>query len=440
MKAVVCLETRPEGIENVLYVCPECASIFGGRHLRLAWMESTSAPGWVGYRGLVRVHIDTALQPQDPAVFMLSTTKGPVVEDPVVDLSISSVPPHFLQPWAAVEINSQGLLWGRRRGEWASITNDPIAALEYLEGAVVRNCSIRSMLMSPADRHPQEVMLCCRRNPQFTLPFPIHCGPDSQMAMQGGQISEGIIGNEHATGCKDVGGCLITEVEGNDGGYESLLSRAGSVRGGDDGVEQDRARQRGRERGRGRRMERGDGSQYSQPLQGGKNKGWMGTKNMAGGEERIQRSGELEKLWVCRLHEWGFVTTDTTIIIQNPNLEVQHLDRVTASQGSIGCRDAESVIGCHDSTVVESVSASLEMTVTLGRQGVKEEGWVGDKSQGRHVPAAETGSGGGTLLIHGPPGVGKTLLVEALAGRLRCRLVKLSPGNLLAGAGVDADR
>lgn len=33
-----------------------------------------------------------------------------------------------------------------------------------------------------------------------------------------------------------------------------------------------------------------------------------------------------------------------------------------------------------------------------------------------------------------------TYQVEALAARLRCRLVKLSPGRLAAAAGVDADR
>lgn len=51
----------------------------------------------------MRVRVDTALRPQDPAVLILPGLKE-AARDPVVDLRACAVPPHFVQPWATVEV------------------------------------------------------------------------------------------------------------------------------------------------------------------------------------------------------------------------------------------------------------------------------------------------------------------------------------------------
>ncbi len=48
-------------------------------------------------------------------------------------------------------------------------------------------------------------------------------------------------------------------------------------------------------------------------------------------------------------------------------------------------------------------------------------------------------SGGGSILIHGAPGVGKTTLVSSIVESLHCSMVKVSPGRLVAYAGTRAD-
>lgn len=51
--------------------------------------------------------MDTALRPEDPAVLIIPGSKGQA-RDPVVGLRASSVPPHFVQPWATVEVVRHG--------------------------------------------------------------------------------------------------------------------------------------------------------------------------------------------------------------------------------------------------------------------------------------------------------------------------------------------
>lgn len=77
----------------------------GGRHLRLAWICSPAdaTQGWPGRYGVARVRVDTALRPQAPAVLLIPGPAGPA-RDPVVDLRVSAIPPHFVQPWASVEV------------------------------------------------------------------------------------------------------------------------------------------------------------------------------------------------------------------------------------------------------------------------------------------------------------------------------------------------
>ena len=47
--------------------------------------------------------MDTALRPQDPAVLIIP---GPTeaARDPVVDFRVQAVPPHYVLPWATVEM------------------------------------------------------------------------------------------------------------------------------------------------------------------------------------------------------------------------------------------------------------------------------------------------------------------------------------------------
>lgn len=94
----------------------------GGRHLRLAWVDSPpdASQGWPGCKGPVRVRVDTALRPQDPAVLIISGPRGGTKRDPVIGCRACAIPPHFIQPWATVEVvrsiavDSEGM--GRKEG------------------------------------------------------------------------------------------------------------------------------------------------------------------------------------------------------------------------------------------------------------------------------------------------------------------------------------
>ncbi|CAN0024428.1 unnamed protein product, partial [Hapterophycus canaliculatus] len=101
LRTVASVDTRPDTVEDVLNVCPQHASRFRGRHLRLAWVNSPPDPkqAWPGRSGPARVRVDSALRPQDPAVLIMP---GPTaaVRDPVVDLRACAIPPHYVQPWA----------------------------------------------------------------------------------------------------------------------------------------------------------------------------------------------------------------------------------------------------------------------------------------------------------------------------------------------------
>lgn len=76
-----------------------------GRHLRLAWIHSLAdaSQGWIGFEGLARVRVDTALRPQDPAVLIIPGLTE-AVKDPIVDLRAYAVPPHYVMPWETIEL------------------------------------------------------------------------------------------------------------------------------------------------------------------------------------------------------------------------------------------------------------------------------------------------------------------------------------------------
>lgn len=52
---------------------------------------------------MVRVRVDTALRPADPAVLIMPGLKA-AIRDPVVNVQARAVPPHLVMPWAKVEV------------------------------------------------------------------------------------------------------------------------------------------------------------------------------------------------------------------------------------------------------------------------------------------------------------------------------------------------
>lgn len=78
----------------------------GGRHLRLAWFHSPPAEAcdWPGRDGVARVRVDTALRPKDPAVLIIAGVPRVTARDPVVQLEACAIPPHFVQPWATIDV------------------------------------------------------------------------------------------------------------------------------------------------------------------------------------------------------------------------------------------------------------------------------------------------------------------------------------------------
>ncbi|CAM9512107.1 unnamed protein product [Discosporangium mesarthrocarpum] len=405
LKAVACLDTQPNTVEDLLYVCPQQACQFGGRHLRLVWVESSPTPGWRGRRGLARVQIDTALQPQDPAVFMLGGVTG-AEKDPIVDLFVTSVPPHYIQPWEALEVIGTGASTECiPRGK--DNTPSPLrarAALEILEGSVIRDGGLGYILASPASRWCHQISFRCRRDSRFGFPLP----------------STGVKTTMEAT--MEVG-----KQERRRGAREKMCFSGRDRHGGLDGGVQGSPEHFHREGG----------------MRDGVVDGGIQGERDGEGERQIDFSG-----WMDRLHGWGFVTVGTTVVMPDPWIEVRYLDCPGASQGGSqtsvkmptpstsqpGLHDneeADTIISSHEPLAVRKILASLKMA----EHG---KGHCEGKGQMR-APMSRLG-GGGNLLIHGPAGVGKTLLVEVLAQLLGCRLVKVSPGAIIAGAGVEADR
>ncbi len=108
----------------------------------------------------------------------------------------------------------------------------------------------------------------------------------------------------------------------------------------------------------------------------------------------------------------GMVVESTEVMCAEKAFEVRHYD-----DSSEGCADRR--LG-----VVRRKCGFDDMVVAEARARV--------------IQSLSSG-GGGSILIHGAPGVGKTILALSIIETLHCSMVKVSPGRLVAYAGAKAD-
>ncbi len=147
---------------------------------------------------------------------------------------------------------------------------------------------------------------------------------------------------------------------------------------------------------------------------------WFLGKTLRDGEVVACPVTHWEKVRVCCWTErkgdgngmLGMVVESTEVLCAEKAFEVRHYDN-----GSERCADrclgvVRRKCGFHD-MVVEEVRARVIQSLLSG--------------------------GGGSILIHGAPGVGKTILALSIIESLHCSMVKVSPGKLVAYGGVKAD-
>ncbi|CAM9442051.1 unnamed protein product [Pylaiella littoralis] len=466
LRVVASVDPRPDTVEEVLNVCPQQASSFGGRHLRLAWVDSPPDPtqGWAGHRGPARVRVDTALRAQDPAVLIMP---GPVVgaRDPVVDLLACAIPPHFVQPWATVEVvrDSDGDDAGDSRGDATStLLRRPEAVLELLRGCAVETGSVIYLLPAPTDAVCRGIRLLCRRAPEFVIPPLLTFSPETSVASRYGGGGETAGGGRRSSKKGSSSGRPRESgrpLGGGEGAAGEELEAGVGKRGG--APVRGPTRDRGdTEKGRPTRAAMAEevGTDVRQPRHAPAAATSNGRERGEGGQSAGGGGGD----WASRLSKWGVVTTCSEIVTPHKALEVWYHDVAVAAAAAAATAATavaattagqprpprgepdwiETVLRSHEPSVVDDLTAALELAegplpATDGVGAVIEDT---DKA-GEERRAVSAGSAGnGALLVHGPPGVGKTRLVEALAARLGCRLVKVSPGRLAAAAGVQADR
>lgn len=106
---------------------------------------------------MARIRIDTALRAADPAVLIMAGVPSATARDPVVEIEVRTVPPHFIEPWATVEVIRDATDGSK------SVPLRPEAALEILRGSVVRTSGVIHLLASPTDSNCQGMSLRCRR-------------------------------------------------------------------------------------------------------------------------------------------------------------------------------------------------------------------------------------------------------------------------------------
>jgi SpoVK/Ycf46/Vps4 family AAA+-type ATPase len=138
-----------------------------------------------------------------------------------------------------------------------------------------------------------------------------------------------------------------------------------------------------------------------------------------GGGRRQQQHSSTDQSDELQLNSWGVVTASTVIVGPDAAFSVRFYDR----EAHLSVPAAtEAVLRCHPVPLVQGVASRILRACSTS------------SSNSSNTRAAVL-----PLLLHGPPGVGKSLLIEALARALRCRLVVVSAGRLAAAAGVDAD-
>jgi SpoVK/Ycf46/Vps4 family AAA+-type ATPase len=137
-----------------------------------------------------------------------------------------------------------------------------------------------------------------------------------------------------------------------------------------------------------------------------------------GGGRRQQQHSSTDQSDELQLNSWGVVTASTVIVGPDAAFSVRFYDR----EAHLAVPAAtEAVLRCHPVPLVQGVASRILRACSSSTTSSNTRAAV--------LP----------LLLHGPPGVGKSLLIEVLARALRCRLVVVSAGRLAAAAGVDSD-
>ncbi|CAN0454861.1 unnamed protein product, partial [Ectocarpus sp. 8 AP-2014] len=439
------VDPRPDTVEDVLNVCPQQAASFGGRHLRLAWVDSPPDPSqrWRGCGGPARVRVDTALRPQDPAVMIMPGPRA-AARDPVVHLRACAVPPHFVQPWATVEVVRDGGGGGDGDGEPVTEGTEvgdarsalrPESALELLRGCVVRSGGVVHLLHVPADAACRCVRLLCRRAPEHVVPLSTD-SPSGTTPATGASASRRAGGSHRSSNEKSSHGrrrgTRRRSREGEDAEEKRKVGACGEGETERLGTKQATA---GTDVACTRRGDSATGAIVDA--------GGSSESGIPGGKTGVEKEGD----WAGLLSDWGAVTITSEVVVPHKALELSYHDISAATPSKTTCREGrphtrgepvwvETVLRSHEASVVDDLSAAFELAETE----VSADGVAGRREEMAVRGGGGRGGGNGALLVHGPPGVGKTRLVEALAARLGCRLVKLSPGRLAAIGGVHADR
>lgn len=424
----------------------------GGRHLRLAWVESPPdlTQGWPGRRGPARVRVDTALRSQDPAVLIMP---GPTAataasdRDPVVDLRACAIPPHFVQPWATIEVvrdsGGVGEEEGEEEGKAAGGTGKerpnasagdtaPMAALRpefalgLLRGCTVRTGGVAHLLTAATDPACRGVRLLCRRAPEFVVP-PLPVSASEAGAPSSHRRGVATAAGGHRRSRKQPGGggrppgAGGQRTEGGGRGAREQQTKlvvevrdgAGAGRGpaGEDG---DKGRQRPT-RGAETAPQGGRQTGVGYARHGTAGEGGRGAPPAAKGGAGDKKEEEKEGDWAHRLSEWGVVTTGSEVVVPHKALEVCYHDaRRPASAPRGEPAWVEAVLRSHEPSVVDDLSAGLGLDPatprcpSAGGGGEAEEAGEEDERTG----PGDTGAGNAALLVHGPPGVGKTRLVR----------------------------
>lgn len=356
----------------------------GGRHLRLAWVDSPPDPtqGWAGHRGPARVRVDTALRAQDPAVLIMP---GPVVgaRDPVVDLLACAIPPHFVQPWATVEVvrdsdgddagdSSEGLAaaGGRKEGALpqtamsgagrgggdatSTLLRRPEAVLELLRGCAVETGSVIYLLPAPTDAVCRGIRLLCRRAPEFVIPPLLTFSPETSAASRCGGGGETTGGGRRSSKKGSSSGRPRESgrpLGGGEGAAGEELEAGVGKRGG--APVRGPTRDRGdTEKGRPTRAAMADevGTDVRQPRHAPAAATSNGRERGEGGQSAEGGGGD----WASRLSKWGVVTTCSEIVTPHKALEVWYHDVAVAAAAAAA-------------TAATAVAAT-----TAGREGAED--------------------------------------------------------------------
>lgn len=369
--------------------------------------------------------------------------------DPVVDLRACAIPPHYVQPWATVEVvrdidaasvdgEGGGEAPAASAGEGDAAATAPLrpeSALELLLGCAVRTGGVVHLLPAPTDAVCRGVRLLCRRAPEFFIPPLPPPTSEASAAPSGGG---GTAGSHRSSRDRSGGGGRPRDAGRRRRGEGERSTGAGRQH----LAEESEARSDVAAASRGTTDARGGGEKESRARAGTA----QATNNAAKAEgsgcgTRRGEPGDREagdgQDWARRLSEWGTVTTGSEVVVPHEALEVSYHDGCSTSRAPPRAAEpawVEAVLTSHERSVVDDLSAALELAqAPLPSGGDAGGAAVVGETDKEGGGAAGSIPGSGALLVHGPPGVGKTRLVsETGAG--------IGGGGAQEGHGIGADQ